>query len=438
MSLTRKEKPRLLIIRYEGYPFAVRMSKVIRTILDSGWDCDILIRKGTLGKINVSKEMGRDLTKEVAIHEFENVKSYRDRLLQKLKGPENLHNPVFVRTLIQQLKEVSYDAVLVKDTHSLGQVFKALKEGGFNNLPVISDMYENASEQWYDYFIRHGSLKSRFLTTIRFVIQRIKKIEAEYLPKCDHIFVVVEEAKEYLLNHYLLDPTRISVVHNVEILNEFDSIEASDFFPSSFEKVLISYVGSINHHRGINLLLDAIEILKKDCSQSFMVAIVGAYEKERERLEKKCKEKGIYDIVNVIGYTPHRSAMQWIKKTDIGVIPHIDSSFTRTTIPNKLFQYMAAGAMCVVSNVGPLGRIVRETGCGITFEPGSSESLAEQLMEALKDRRNRISMGAKGRLAAENIYKWEIEGENYRNYFRYFKEGQTKTRRDLPLITTSK
>jgi glycosyltransferase involved in cell wall biosynthesis len=109
--------------------------------------------------------------------------------------------------------------------------------------------------------------------------------------------------------------------------------------------------------------------------------------------------------------------MRWIKATDIGVIPHRDTEFIRTTVPNKLFQYMAASAMVIVSDVGPLSRIAEETDCGVSFRPDSPVDFAEAIRQWLKRTEERIERGRKGRKAVEERYCWEKLSQRYLDYF---------------------
>jgi len=408
---------KVLVVRYEGTPFAIRMSKVIRTILGVGWHCDILIPKEGMGEINVSREMGWDLERKTNLFEFPTPSTTAERLEAKLLGPRPLRDRLFQVYLTQMLRSREYDVVLVKDTLCLAQVFEAVRAADQREPVVVCDMYENATEQWYDHLIRFGTWRSRAATAIRASISRLRRVERACLPKCDHIFVVVEEARDYLVQRYRIQPSKISVVHNVEILSEFDRIPAPSQSLATNGEILISYVGGLGAHRGIEILIDSLPTVAARTHLPFRVAIVGARDKEKDDLMKLRMCRGLEEYVTIVGYVPHVAAMQWIKASQIGVIPHRDTGFVRTTIPNKLFQYMAARAMCVVADVGALGRIVRETGCGLTFRPGSAASLASQLEKALENPEQTRTMALKGRMKVESDYRWETEGELYAEYF---------------------
>ena len=417
-SVSESQAKRILIVRHEGPAFCIRMSKVIATMLDCGWECDVLMRRSSVAEINVAREMGRDLSTEVEIFK---VRSSRRRITaykKMISGQFLFGTRRFKRQLARLLSCRPYRLIWVKDSPCLALVFRSLQRAARAETRVVCDIYENALPYTYDRRVRYGTWRARLLTRAQRLLPRLEAAERTFLPKCDHVFVVVEETKGFLLDAYGLDPSRVSVVHNVEILDEFDSIQPGP--PLAAGVALMSYVGGIAPHRGIEVLIEAVRIVAARPHSSFQLAIVGARDRQVEPLRARCKAKGVDDIVRVIPWVPHRVAMEWMKQSDVGIIPHADTAHIRTTIPNKLFQYMAAGVPCVVSDVGPLGRIVRETGCGCTFRPGSAEALAETVAFALSHRDELRAMGTRGRLAAQRWYRWEIEGQAYADYLTSF------------------
>lgn len=411
--------PKVLVIRYEGHPFHVRMSKVLRTILDAGWECDVLIPENGLGTVNVSREMGRDLANEVRLLQFPHQlpRSIPERLAYRLSATGFFGTRKFRDFLTDLLSREAYNLVWVKDTPTLPLVFQAAAESGHPPVRIVCDMYENMSAHIYDTHMRYGRLHDRALLLLSRAIQRVRRIEREYLPLCDRVFVVVGEAKAYLVRRYPIDPDRVTVVHNVEILDDFDSIEPGE--PLLQEDLpLLSFVGGFGPYRGIETLLSAVAALKSRGETGFRLALVGAPAPELQRLRALCEERGISDLVLLHGMLPHREAMRWMKQSNVGIIPHVNTLQIRTTIPNKLFQYMSGGAACITSDVGPLGRIVRETNCGLTFEPGDANDLARKIAFLLSDPEKMRELGRNGRSSAENKYRWEIEGRQYARYLR--------------------
>ncbi len=91
---------------------------------------------------------------------------------------------------------------------------------------------------------------------------------------------------------------------------------------------------------------------------------------------------------------------------DLCIIPQPSNSFIDTTIPHKLFEYMALSKPILVSDAKPLKRIVEETNCGSVFKSRDPRSFAEQVIKIFN---SNFDFGKNGRKAVENKYNWKIE-----------------------------
>ena len=398
----------ILIVRTDGKPFAIRMSKFIYILQKHGFHCTILVPENYDKKLNVGEEMGWINDHRIIIITYSNPNTSFHKLRQKLLC-NFFGNKSLTKTLYKLVSENEYQAIFVKDSQPLGRVFKAISLSKRQYVPVICDLYENVREQQYDNYFRYSKIKHKSLALAFFHHPRIYINEKKYLPRCTHIFVVVEEMKYYLQHTYYLPDEKIHVVHNSEILSSFDTIEAAK--PQDF--ILASYVGGIAPNRGVEIALEAIAQLKQEYRNRFRFVVVGAKKTLKSVLDRECKALGIYDIVQIYDFLPHKEALSWIKRSHIGIIPYMNTGFIRTTIPNKLFQYMAASAACIVSDTGPLKRIVEESNCGICFKAGCSKDLAEKLMLLLSDRSVLMQKALNGRRAIEHKYNWEAESSAY-------------------------
>jgi glycosyltransferase involved in cell wall biosynthesis len=88
------------------------------------------------------------------------------------------------------------------------------------------------------------------------------------------------------------------------------------------------------------------------------------------------------------------------------VIPSRKTAQSDSTIPNKLFDYMAAGLAVLTSNTAPCARIVRETGAGDVFRASDAGDLAAAIRR-LADPTVRRAAGEAGRCAVLDRYNWE-------------------------------
>jgi glycosyltransferase involved in cell wall biosynthesis len=303
------------------------------------------------------------------------------------------------------LDRTKYDVLLVKDAWVLPEVFSVVWRANYRPR-VICDMYEYASAQ-IEAHRQFGSPAFRVWASAHAIQGEITSIEWQYLRQCDQVIVVIEEAKDALAREYCIDPKRIEVVHNVPLLSSFDSV------PPVQRKAVVSYVGGMGAHRGVAQLIEASRPISKcfsDTNRPFGgVVLVGGTAKERERLEAHIARSQSSDVCLAIGRVSHWESIGWIKASAVGVIPHRDCAFMRKTIPNKIFQYMAAGVPVVVTDGGPMARIVKAEQCGCVFRDGDPKSLADAVNRVLA----MPDAGQNGRRAVAERYNWERESSVY-------------------------
>jgi glycosyltransferase involved in cell wall biosynthesis len=79
------------------------------------------------------------------------------------------------------------------------------------------------------------------------------------------------------------------------------------------------------------------------------------------------------------------------------------------TLPNKLYEYVAAGLPVLSSDVPVLAREVRAHGVGAVADPADPAAVAAALRSLLEPEANARCRAAAVRLAAETV--WERENE---------------------------
>ena len=94
----------------------------------------------------------------------------------------------------------------------------------------------------------------------------------------------------------------------------------------------------------------------------------------------------------------------------VGVVPHLATAHSDSTVPNKLFDYMAGGLAVLAVNARPLARIVGETGCGEVAASGDVDSMV-RAVEALLDEEYRFRCAEAGWRAVQVTYHWERDVE---------------------------
>src|SRR5205085_9690139 len=115
------------------------------------------------------------------------------------------------------------------------------------------------------------------------------------------------------------------------------------------------------------------------------------------------------DAVEFMGFLPDRAdALRLVQQADIGAVPQRVSEASDAIIPNKIFDYMAAGIPVLSADSRPCARVIRETGAGVVHRSGDASSIAAAI-QRLRDPECRRECGDAGRRAILDRYNWETD-----------------------------
>jgi glycosyltransferase involved in cell wall biosynthesis len=215
--------------------------------------------------------------------------------------------------------------------------------------------------------------------------------------------VVVNEDMVELFRSRLRSPRSVVAVHNYPELRQ---ITQTDGYVDR-EPVAI-YVGSLSKGRGLEVLLQAGELLKRAYPEA-RLQVFGPLEFAGVREDYTSVDRWQTYGVEYRGVVDHREVSRWLRRASVGLIPWLSTPNHVKGTPVKLFEYMLAGLPVVVSDFGVMGRIVRETGCGLLVAPGDPDALSGAVEALLKDPVKAARMGEMGRRAVLEKYNWASE-----------------------------
>ena len=298
---------------------------------------------------------------------------------------------------------VDENSIDVLHVHDLPMIRSALIVGKKKGIPVVADLHENypAAVQ-----IFATSFKDRFLNGLK----RWKQYENDCLKRVNHIIVVVDEARERVFNDYNVPESKVTVVSNTEDVDFFEHLKLDQNLIDSYKDYfVITYVGGFGPHRGLDVPIKAMPILKEKIP-NVRLLLVGEGG-NRAELERLASDLGVSQSVEFTGWQPFDLMPSYISLSDICLVPHHSNPHTDSTIPHKIFQYMLMRKPVVVSTCKPLARVVNETQAGLVFESGNRDDFARVCLELL-DVNKRKQFGENGRQAVLAKYNWEKTGED--------------------------
>ena len=373
-----------------GYPWDVRIAKIADYLVASGHEVHILCRSSR----------GRPETEE-----FHGTMVHRTCFLGRNLGRLNRIadlpfplNPLWFFRIRKLIASEGINLLIIRDIPLSLPSILAAKQA---KIPTILDMAEHYAAMFRDFIADSSPLKRvpRWLLKNPIIADVVEKVAVRHT---DRVFVVVEESRDRLMVRGV-PAEKISIVGNTPPLST--ATTGTKALPEAPKLV---YVGQLQFSRGIQTVIRAISLLKQN-SRDVHFYLAG-WGEQGEYFKRLIAELGLVKQVHHLGFIDPEEVYELINSCDYGIIPHLDTAHIRTTIPNKLFDYMLCSKPVVVSAVGPLERIVRECGCGVAFEAGNERDLAAVLSRLIDDG-HAEELGKNGRFAVTEKYNWQNDCE---------------------------
>ncbi|HZE73919.1 MAG TPA: glycosyltransferase family 4 protein [Gemmatimonadales bacterium] len=370
------------------YPWDIRTEKICAFLSGRGHEVTIAARnrawqplaetrpEGLVRRMPPWRGLGRSLDALLSFPAF-----FNPRWISHLEHTVRLARP---EVLVVRDLPLGPTTVWVARRHRLPVVIDMAE----NYPAMIATLWETGRRRAFDVLVRNPAA--------------IARVERWTLPRVSHVLVVVEESRDRL-TALGVSAERITIVSNTPPRARADRAEPGRRATGS--PLRLVYLGLLEVHRGVGELLAAAAMLR-DRGQPVSVTIIGNG-RDDALFHQQALELGLGPpMVRFTGRLPNEAALAAVAEADVGVVPHLSNQAWNTTIPNKLFDYMAAGLAVVSSDAAPCRRVVTETGCGRVYRSGDPGDLARAVEELLHEP-VRAACGQAGRAAIRSRYNWE-------------------------------
>jgi glycosyltransferase involved in cell wall biosynthesis len=384
-------KLRVLYVWDADYPWDVRTEKICATLASAGHDVHIAAR-------NVRREPIVERLPEGTVHRMPPMR-WAGRKADTALGFPAFFNPRWLSLLDRTVRRLRPDVVICRD---IPLAPTALWAGHRNSTPVVLDIAEN-----YPAMLRmvFDAGVHRFSDHVVRNPTAAAMVESYSLKRADRVIVVIEEMAERMVRMGI-PADRIDVVSNTPPRSRAES-EPERRGRREGQTLGLVYLGHLEVPRGIMEMVDAVAILRR-VGFPVRATIVGKG-RDAQLFKDRAREHGLTDDdVSFLGYVDRDTALRAVAEADIGVLPHHVNEQWNTSIPNKLFDYMAVSLPVLSSNPRPFERITRATGAGEVFQGGDAASLADAVRR-LADPDLRARYGVAGRRAILDRYNWEYD-----------------------------
>jgi glycosyltransferase involved in cell wall biosynthesis len=272
---------------------------------------------------------------------------------------------------------------------------------------LVYDSHELAVDR-----AEHGRLKS----LVSGATERL------WIRSVDCVITVSPSIGDFLTRRYGVRPP--TIILNVPRRNQTGAVR-------DFRKLLdiedsvriLLFQGGVFPNRGLENLGEALNLLD-DC----IVVLMGSDYGFGATLQEHFLRLGVSDRVRQLPPVAVDELLSWTAAADIGICTIVDGSLSeRLSLPNKLFEYMAAGVPVVASDLPEIRRVVVEEGFGELCDPGDPSSIASAIRRILEepDREARYRANA---LRAATKYNWDTEKQKLIDLYLTLEDGRGQSR----------
>jgi glycosyltransferase involved in cell wall biosynthesis len=267
---------------------------------------------------------------------------------------------------------------------------------------------------WPQTAIDMGAIKNRSLSA------RLLYAWEKYMYQiADKIIVLPSNAKEYVVKRGI-DSGKIYWLSNGVDLEKFGNpvpleplSEAAEVFSQYNSQVKVVYTGAHGPANGLEVVIEAANILSKQGKPIHFILIGDGPEKKR--LMEKTKQLGLSNI-SFLKPVPKSQIPAVLQQADI--LLHCLKPlnvFKYGLSPNKLFDYLASGKVIIMS-AQTSNEIIQRSNAGVSVEPGNPRELAEGILNIVQmDPEQRKQFGIKGRDFVKKYHSISALGEKLYN-----------------------
>ena len=144
----------------------------------------------------------------------------------------------------------------------------------------------------------------------------------------------------------------------------------------------ICYVGRVERFKGIEVLLDAVELLRRGgVGDDVEVVIAGDMSTPTgEAIRARLRQRPIPGVA-LPGQLDEAAVIELLQSSLASVVP----SLWYENMPNSLLESLACGTPVIASDLGSMRDILHGTGAGLLFRAGDPVALANALRTALAE-----------------------------------------------------
>ena len=191
------------------------------------------------------------------------------------------------------------------------------------------------------------------------------------------------------------------------------------------------YAGSINPHRNIDAMVEAIGLLPAELDARLL--LLGDFKRAEPGFRERLESMPGWARTEYGGNLPREQLAERLATARVGMNLLNARRDHVVALGNKLFEYMAAGLPQVYSDFPLWREVIGGPGAGLAVEPSDPAAVANALGHLFEHPDEAEAMGRRGRAAVDERYNWEAQAPALLAVYEGLEERESTESRTLGL-----
>ena len=224
----------------------------------------------------------------------------------------------------------------------------------------------------------------------------------------DKVIATSEQAKENLIKQGLSENIITTILNGVNRIAETSDEEKKNIkekYSLKPNEIVVGYLARVEELKGHKYFIEAAKIISDKFKDKYKFLIMGngSYEEEAKRL---VKELNLEDTVIFTGFI--KNVHEMLNVLDI----QINASYLSETTNLALLEGMSLGVPTVATKCGGTPNMIDDYENGLLVEKADSQSLADGIINIMKDKEKYEYMKKRSKEIYEERYTSKIYAQN--------------------------
>lgn len=360
------EKPRIVMLVFSYLPVDPRVEREAKALVSAGFEVSIICPQWD------SPEPAPDWGPHVQVR------------IIPVNGPLHCYDQFFPyvydgRLLAAALAEDAW----AYHAHDLNTALPALVAAAQKRVPCVCDFHE-----WYSENVTYNWDLRRYETHPRLKRRIFQLVEYVAIHSASKVVTVCESIAELMEKQYRARQ-KVEIIRNIPNLNRGTSI--SRWLPMDIraelglpqETRILLYQGGVGPSRNLEPIIRAMAYVK---NAAFVIRGPGidAFGAGYKKLAEEC---GCGERVFWLPAVPSSDVVLEARAADLGIwtlLSNVGLNF-KLALPNKVFEYLAAGVPLLVADLPEARKIVDRYQVGLAFDPEDPKAIAAAINRLADD-----------------------------------------------------